>query len=42
MASPVLVRTLARLLTDVSAEPGRDTIDSVLHTLLRLVPTPRP
>ncbi|WP_107047184.1 geranylgeranyl reductase family protein [Streptomyces sp. NRRL F-2664] len=42
MASPVLLRTLARLLTDVSAEPRRDSIDAVLHTLLRLVPTPRP
>ncbi|MEV8401642.1 geranylgeranyl reductase family protein [Streptomyces niveus] len=40
MASPVLVRSLARLLTHGADEPGHDTIDAVLHTLLRLVPTP--
>ncbi|MFE9634103.1 geranylgeranyl reductase family protein [Streptomyces sp. NPDC006463] len=41
MASPVLVRTLARLLTHVTAEPAHDSIDAVLHALLRLVPAPR-
>ncbi|WP_426368510.1 geranylgeranyl reductase family protein [Streptomyces sp. E-08] len=41
MASPHLLRVLARLLTHVSDEPSQDTIDAVLHTLLRLVPSPR-
>ncbi|MFI1655089.1 geranylgeranyl reductase family protein [Streptomyces sp. NPDC020472] len=41
MASPHLLRILARLLTHVSDEPAQDTIDAVLHTLLRLVPAPR-
>ncbi|MEW2418480.1 geranylgeranyl reductase family protein [Streptomyces sp. NPDC046866] len=41
MASPALLHTLARLLTQVTDEPAQDTIDAVLHTLLRLVPTPR-
>lgn len=40
MASPVLVRSLARLLTEVADEPGHDRIDAVLHGLLRLVPRP--
>ncbi|GGU37662.1 geranylgeranyl reductase family protein [Streptomyces lavendofoliae] len=42
MASPPLLRTLARLLTHVADEPPRDTIDAVLQTLLRAVPRPRP
>ncbi|WP_411104330.1 geranylgeranyl reductase family protein [Streptomyces sp. cmx-4-9] len=42
MASPPLVRTLARLLTHVADEPARDTIDAVLHTLLRAVPRSLP
>ncbi|MFF3772949.1 geranylgeranyl reductase family protein [Streptomyces sp. NPDC002232] len=41
MASPHLLRVLARLLTHVSDEPAQDTIDAVLHTVLRLVPAPR-
>ncbi|MFE9568104.1 geranylgeranyl reductase family protein [Streptomyces sp. NPDC006692] len=40
MASPALVRTLARLLTHVADEPSHDLIDRTLHTLLRLVPSP--
>ncbi|MFG3280512.1 geranylgeranyl reductase family protein [Streptomyces sp. NPDC048111] len=42
MASPPLLRTLARLLTHVADEPPRDTIDAVLHTLMRAVPRARP
>ncbi|WP_328541050.1 geranylgeranyl reductase family protein [Streptomyces sp. NBC_00344] len=42
MASPTLLRTLARLLTHVADEPPRDTIDAVLHTLFRAVPRSRP
>ncbi|QGV82972.1 geranylgeranyl reductase family protein [Streptomyces ficellus] len=42
MASPPLLRTLARLLTHVADEPPRDTVDALLHTLLRAVPRPRP
>ncbi|WP_443069149.1 geranylgeranyl reductase family protein [Streptomyces sp. NBC_01278] len=42
MASPALLRTLARLLTHVADEPAHDTIDAVLHTLLRAVPRTRP
>lgn len=42
MASPPLLRTLARLLTHVTPdEPSHDNIDAVLHALLRLVPTRR-
>lgn len=41
MASPQLLNVLARLLTHVSDEPAKDTIDAVLHGLLRLVPAPR-
>ncbi|MFH8836912.1 geranylgeranyl reductase family protein [Streptomyces sp. NPDC017868] len=41
MASPHLLRVLARLLTHVSDEPAQDTTDAVLHALLRLVPVPR-
>ncbi|MFG2291871.1 geranylgeranyl reductase family protein [Streptomyces sp. NPDC048603] len=41
MASPPLLRALARLLTHVTDEPAHDTIDAVLHTLMRLVPSPR-
>ncbi|MFB7648879.1 geranylgeranyl reductase family protein [Streptomyces sp. NPDC056085] len=42
MASPPLLRALARLLTHVADEPPRDTIDAVLHTLMRAVPRGRP
>ncbi|MFJ2400633.1 geranylgeranyl reductase family protein [Streptomyces xanthochromogenes] len=42
MASPPLLRTLARLLTHVADEPPRDTIDGVLHALMRAVPRTRP
>ncbi|MEU9148621.1 geranylgeranyl reductase family protein [Streptomyces sp. NPDC048349] len=41
MASPPLLRALARLLTHVTAEPSQDGIDAVLHALMRLVPAPR-
>ncbi|MBT2471806.1 geranylgeranyl reductase family protein [Streptomyces sp. ISL-66] len=41
MASPPLLRALARLLTAVTDEPAHDRIDAILHTLLRLVPAPR-
>ncbi|MFD7572397.1 geranylgeranyl reductase family protein [Streptomyces sp. NPDC059810] len=41
MASPHVLRTLARLLTHVADEPAQDTIDAALHGLLRLVPLPR-
>ncbi|RCH67900.1 geranylgeranyl reductase family protein [Streptomyces sp. SDr-06] len=42
MASPPLLRALARLLTHVADEPPRDTLDAVLHTLMRAVPRTRP
>jgi geranylgeranyl reductase family protein len=38
MASPVLLNTLARLLTHLTDQPAADTIDSVLNTVVRLVP----
>ncbi|MFJ6348315.1 geranylgeranyl reductase family protein [Streptomyces sp. NPDC054835] len=41
MASPQLLKVLARLLTHVSDEPAQDRVDAVLHGLLRLVPVPR-
>ncbi|MFI8504425.1 geranylgeranyl reductase family protein [Streptomyces sp. NPDC085524] len=41
MASPPLLRALARLLTNVTAEPAHDGLDAVLHALLRLVPAPK-
>lgn len=41
MASPPLVRALARLLTHVADEPAQDGIDAVVHAILRAVPTPR-
>ncbi|MET9959989.1 geranylgeranyl reductase family protein [Streptomyces sp. NPDC006326] len=41
MASPQLLHVLARLLTNVTAEPAQDGIDAVLHALVRLVPAPR-
>ncbi|MFI6149724.1 geranylgeranyl reductase family protein [Streptomyces sp. NPDC051109] len=41
MASPTLLRALARLLTNVTNDPSEDSIDAVLHALLRLVPSPR-
>ncbi|WP_240801499.1 geranylgeranyl reductase family protein [Streptomyces sp. A1136] len=41
MASPPLLRYLARLLTHVTDEPAHDSVDAVLHTLLRLVPSVR-
>ncbi|MEU9132692.1 geranylgeranyl reductase family protein [Kitasatospora sp. NPDC048540] len=41
MASPALVNTLARLLTQLTDEPSRDATDRVLSTLLRLVPAGR-
>ncbi|MEU9305814.1 geranylgeranyl reductase family protein [Streptomyces sp. NPDC048269] len=41
MASPPLLRTLARLLTHGTDEPVHDGIDAVLHALVRLVPARR-
>ncbi|MFE1377681.1 geranylgeranyl reductase family protein [Streptomyces sp. NPDC058740] len=41
MASPATLGVLARLLTHVGAEPAHDTVDAILHGLLRLVPEPR-
>ncbi|WP_308072387.1 geranylgeranyl reductase family protein [Streptomyces bambusae] len=41
MASPRLLRALARLLIHVADEPSQDGLDAVLHTLMRLVPRPR-
>ncbi|MFD7260099.1 geranylgeranyl reductase family protein [Streptomyces sp. NPDC059874] len=41
MASPPLLRALARLLTHVTDEPAHDSIDAVLHAMLRLVPPSR-
>ncbi|MFF8266745.1 geranylgeranyl reductase family protein [Streptomyces sp. NPDC016562] len=42
MASPPLLRALARLLTHVAPdEPAQDGVDTVLHALLRLVPSSR-
>ncbi|MET9533408.1 geranylgeranyl reductase family protein [Streptomyces sp. NPDC006649] len=40
MASPVLVRFLARTLTYAADETAHDAVDTVLRTLLRLVPAP--
>ncbi|MFF8833498.1 geranylgeranyl reductase family protein [Streptomyces sp. NPDC015131] len=41
MAAPPLLRVLARLLTQPVDGPAHDTVDALLHTLLRLVPAPR-
>ncbi|MFF5446471.1 geranylgeranyl reductase family protein [Streptomyces sp. NPDC012888] len=41
MASPPLLRALARLLTHVTDEPAHDRIDALLHAVLRLVPPSR-
>ncbi len=38
MASPVVLDTLARLLTHLTDEPSNDAIDTVLNSLVRLVP----
>ncbi|MEE1798225.1 geranylgeranyl reductase family protein [Streptomyces sp. JV176] len=40
LGSPFLLRTLARLLTDLTDKPSRDTIDHLINTAVRLVPTP--
>ncbi|MEU3725425.1 geranylgeranyl reductase family protein [Streptomyces sp. NPDC031705] len=41
MASPPLLRALARLLTQATAGPAHDGVDALLHLLLRLVPAPK-
>ncbi|MFE4832157.1 geranylgeranyl reductase family protein [Streptomyces sp. NPDC056672] len=41
MGSPFLLRTLARLLANLTDKPSRDVIDHMLNTLVRLVPAPR-
>ncbi|MFE4057332.1 geranylgeranyl reductase family protein [Streptomyces sp. NPDC059096] len=38
--SPFLLKALARLLTDLTDKPSRDTIDHLINTAIRLVPTP--
>ncbi|MFE3827423.1 geranylgeranyl reductase family protein [Streptomyces sp. NPDC059092] len=40
LGSPFLLRALARLLTDLTDKPSRDTIDHLINTAIRLVPTP--
>lgn len=40
MGSPFLLNTLARLLTNLTDTPSRDTIDHLLNTAVRLVPAP--
>ncbi|MFJ2177069.1 geranylgeranyl reductase family protein [Streptomyces sp. NPDC087851] len=40
LGSPFLLKTLARLLTDLTDKPSRDTIDHLINTAVRLVPTP--
>jgi geranylgeranyl reductase family protein len=38
MDSPLLLAAMARLLTQLTDEPSQDGVDSVLNTLIRLVP----
>jgi len=40
MASPALVRTLARLLTDGTDAPSDDLVGAVVRSLVRMVPAP--
>ncbi|MFE2031975.1 geranylgeranyl reductase family protein [Streptomyces scopuliridis] len=40
MGSPFLLKTLARLLSNLTDKPSRDTIDHLLNTVVRLVPAP--
>ncbi|MFI6699177.1 geranylgeranyl reductase family protein [Streptomyces sp. NPDC050509] len=40
LGSPFLLKTLARLLTDLTDKPSRDTIDHLINTAVRLVPAP--
>lgn len=40
MASPALVRTLARLLTHGSDAPSDDLIDTLVRGIVRMVPAP--
>lgn len=42
LGSPFLLNALARLLTNLTDEPSRDTIDHLLNGLVRLVPAPNP
>ncbi|MFD8968221.1 geranylgeranyl reductase family protein [Streptomyces sp. NPDC059568] len=41
MGSPFLLKTLARLLANLTDKPSQDMIDHVLNTIVRLVPSPR-
>ncbi|WP_066952498.1 geranylgeranyl reductase family protein [Streptomyces lushanensis] len=41
MGSPLVLRTLARLLANLTDEPSQDMIDHLLNTVVRLVPSPR-
>ncbi|MFJ6183611.1 geranylgeranyl reductase family protein [Streptomyces sp. NPDC092295] len=40
MGSPFLLRTLARLLSNLTDKPSRDMTDHLLNTVVRLVPAP--
>ncbi|MEV8394259.1 MULTISPECIES: geranylgeranyl reductase family protein [unclassified Streptomyces] len=40
MGSPFLLKTLARLLANLTDTPSRDMIDHLLNTVVRLVPAP--
>ncbi|MFC9430408.1 geranylgeranyl reductase family protein [Streptomyces sp. NPDC056987] len=40
LGSPFLLKALARLLTDLTDKPSRDTIDHLINTAVRLVPSP--
>ncbi|MEV7089767.1 geranylgeranyl reductase family protein [Streptomyces sp. NPDC093085] len=41
LGSPFLLKALARLLTDLTDKPSRDTIDHLINTAVRLVPAPQ-
>ncbi|WP_326812567.1 geranylgeranyl reductase family protein [Streptomyces scopuliridis] len=40
MGSPFLLKTLARLLSNLTDKPSRDVIDHLINTVVRLVPAP--